>query len=224
MMKIYIATIFLLICATHSVAYADSATVPNNGNHQGANYKRIPANLQAMACSEPDQQAGCKIYLSGFADTVAMIFNMNSDMDGICGDAKDLAYEFIQVVQKNPKAREAETHMLLLGLLIKNHGCEKGKEKLYNGVSAGKLLDICKVGDFGFNLCSEYQAGFVNALFFMSEQTATPILCGDQRIINSVNISNMLNDKLQNNFKLRHDPAVKVMLDDLMISMPCSSK
>jgi hypothetical protein len=189
-----------------------------------ATYKRIPAYLQASACSDPEQQADCKIYLAGFADTVAMMYAMNPKENGICGNTTDLIHEFIQEVRKNPKAHDAETHMLLFALLVRNHGCAEGKGRFQYGVSAGSLIDMCRGGDIGFNLCSQYQAGFISALLFLSEQTSTQILCGDQRLINGVSLSNMLNDRLQANFKLRRDPAVTIMLNELMTNMPCPNK
>lgn len=187
-------------------------------------YKRIPASAQALACSGPEQQTDCKFYLAGFADTVAMMYAMNSKTNGICGDTRDLVHEFIKEVRTNPKARDAETHMLLFALLTKNHSCAKIKGRGQSNLSAGYLIDACKTGDVGFNLCSQYQAGFISALLFLSEQTATPILCGDPRLINSVSLSNMLNDRLQADFKLRRDPAVTVMLNELMENMPCPNK
>lgn len=185
---------------------------------------RVPASLQAMTCSDPEQLTGCKIYFAGFADTVAMMYAMNSKANGICGDAADIAHEFIQEVHTNSKARNAETHAVLFALLAKNHSCGKIKGKVHTGISAGYLVDTCKIGELGFNLCSQYEAGFISALLFMSEETAMPIVCGDQRLLNSVTLSSMLKDSLQRNFKLRHDPAVVVMLNELMANMPCQSK
>lgn len=239
MIHVFIVSIVLLISAAHTIAYAneDSPTKESETPEQllkglgfkdapqiTATYKRIPANLQASACSDPEQQTDCKIYLTGFADTVAMMYAMNSKENGVCGNTTELIHEFIQEVQKNPKARDAETHMLLFALLVRNHGCTKGKGRFQYGVSAGSLIDMCRAGDIGFNLCSQYQAGFISALLFLSEQTSTPILCGDQRLINGVSLSNMLNDKLQANFKLRRDPAVTIMLNELMANMPCPNK
>jgi hypothetical protein len=187
-------------------------------------YKRIPAHLQALACSDPEQQIDCKFYLAGFADTVSMMYAMNSKTNGICGDTRDLVHEFIQEVRTSPKARDAETHLLLFALLTKNHSCAKIKGLAQSNFSAGDLIDTCKTGNLGFNLCSQYQTGFISALLFLSEQTAMLILCGDQRLINSASLSNMLNDRLQANFKLRRDPAVTVMLNELMANMPCQNK
>lgn len=197
------------------------APVPKSAS---TSYNRVPASLQAMACSDPEQQAGCKIYFAGFADTVAMMYAMNSKANGICGDTADIVHEFIQEVHTNPKARDAETHAVLFALLAKNHSCGKIKGKVHTGISAGYLVDTCKIGDLGFNLCSQYETGFISALLFISEQTAVPVVCGDQRLLNSVSLSSMLNDSLQSNFKLRRDPAAVVMLNALMANMPCQSK
>jgi hypothetical protein len=189
-----------------------------------ASYNHVPASLQATACSDPEQQAGCKIYFAGFADTVAMMYAMNSKANGICGDTTDIVHEFIQAVQTNPKARDAETHALLFALVAKNHSCNKTNGNVHSGISAGHLVDTCKIGESGFSLCSQYETGFISALLFMSEQIAAPIVCGDQRLLNSVSLSGMFNDSLQSNFKLRRDPAVTVMLNALMASMPCPNR
>ncbi|MBS0586373.1 MAG: hypothetical protein JSS37_00065 [Proteobacteria bacterium] len=185
-------------------------------------YRHIPANIQAIACSDPMQQADCKIYFAGFAHTVDMIFAMNPSMKGVCGDVADLIHEFVHEVRTNLKAREAETHMVLLALLARDHSCAKIRGRIQNPVSAGYLMDMCHAGDFGFNVCSQYQAGFISALLLLSEQNAEPILCGDSRLIDGV--ANMLNNRLQANFRLRRDPAVTVMLNELMANMPCSSR
>lgn len=188
-----------------------------------ATYRHIPANIQAMACSDPQQQADCKIYFAGFAHTVDMMFAINPSTKGVCGDAADLIHEFVHEVRTNPKARETETHVVLLALLARDHNCAKIKGRIQNPVSAGYLIDMCHAGDFGFNLCSQYQAGFFSALLFLSKQTEQTILCGDQRLINSVSMAGMLNDRLRTNFRLRRDPAVAVMLNELMANMPCST-
>lgn len=194
------------------------------GKPLAATYRRIPANLQALACSDPQQQADCKIYVAGFAHTVDLVFAMNPSMKGLCGDTTDLIHEFIQFVRTNPKAREAETHMVLIGLLARDHSCAKLKGRIQNNISAGSLIDMCQAGDLGFNLCSQYLAGFVSALLFLSEQTAEPILCGDERLINGVSMTRLLNERLQANFKLRRDPAVVAMLNELMENMPCPDR
>ena len=192
----------------------------SRGKPLTATYRHIPANIQAMACSDPVQQADCKIYFAGFAHTVDMMFAINPSTKGVCGDAADLIHEFVHEVRTNPKAREAETHMVLLALLARDHNCAKIKGRIQNPVSAGYLIDMCHAGGLGFNVCSQYQAGFISALLFLSEQTAEPILCGDSRLVDGV--ANMLNDRLQANFRLRRDPAVAVMLSELMANMPCS--
>lgn len=194
----------------------------SRGKPLTATYRHIPANIQAMACSDPVQQADCKIYFAGFAHTVALMYAVNSTTSGVCGDTADLIHEFVQEVRTNPKAREAETHMVLFTLLARDHNCAKTKGRIQNSVSAGYLIDMCHAGGLGFNLCSQYQAGFISALLFLSKQTEKPILCGDQRLLNAVSVSGMLNDRLQANFRLRRDPAVAIMLNELMANMPCS--
>lgn len=186
-----------------------------------ATYKRVPASVEALVCSDPMQQADCKIYFAGFAHTVDLIFAMNPSMKGVCGDTTDLVHEFVNEVATNPKARDAETHIVLFALLAGNHKCTNSKRRILNRVSAGSLLDLCQAGDYGFQSCSQYQFGFISALLFLSEQTSQPILCGDERLIGSV--ANMLNDRLHANFQLRRDPAVAVMLTELMANMPCNS-
>ncbi|MBB5315879.1 hypothetical protein [Tunturibacter empetritectus] len=192
-------------------------------------YNHIPANMEALVCSDPEQQADCKIYFAGFAHTLDLIFATDSKGDagdGLCGDISDLIYEFAHEVQTNPKARTEETHTVLATLLIRDHNCSKrkGQSRIQNHVSAGELIDMCHAGDIAFSSCSQYQAGFLSAVLFVSEQTGKPVLCGDQRLINPLSVSTMLNDRLQANFRLRRDPAVAVMLDELKANMPCSSK
>lgn len=189
-----------------------------------ATYRRIPANVEALVCSDPEQQADCKVYFDGFAHTLDLIFatDPKGDVgDGLCGDISDLIYEFVHEVQTNPKARSAETHTVLTTVLVRDHNCTKIKGRIQNNVSAGELIDMCHAGDAGFNLCSQYQAGFLSAVLFVSELTQKPTLCGDQRLIDPVIVSRMLNEGLQANFRLRRDPAVAVMLNELKVNMPC---
>jgi hypothetical protein len=169
-------------------------------------------------------QSECKLYFAGFTHTVALIYSMDSTTNGVCGDTSDLVYEFVNEVRKNKKARESETHMVLFALLARDHSCGNIKDRIKNGISAGSLIDMCHAGDLGFYTCSQYQEGFISALLFLSEQTGEPILCGDQRLINSVSVSGILNSRLQENFRLRRDSAVVVMLHELMEKMPCPSK
>ena len=190
-----------------------------------ATYRHIPADAQALACSDPTEQADCKMYFAGFAHTVDLMLatdpSTKGDGDGVCGDIADLVYEFAHEVQTNPKARKAEAHMVLFGLLARDHNCARIKGRIQNRVSAGELIDMCHAGDIGFNLCSQYQAGFISALLFVSEQTRKPILCGDQRLINPLSVARILNDRLQANFRIRRDPAVAVMLNELKAYMSC---
>lgn len=186
-------------------------------------YKRVPASFEAMVCSDPMQQADCKIYFAGFAHTVDMVFAMNPLTKGLCGDATDLIHEFVHEVEINPKARELETHTVLFALLARDHSCAKIKGRIQNPVSAGYLMDMCNAGDFGFKACSQYQAGFVGALLFLSEQTAETLLCGRDSQVTSMNVTRLLNNRLHADFRLRRDPTVVVMLNELMANMPCSA-
>ena len=249
--RICFVAVLFLISSMHEIAFADEGAVQNSPENkqeclQGSctktpaqlfkelgfkedqqaalTYKHIPANVQALACSASDQQADCKMYMAGFADTVAMMYAMNSNSSGVCGDTSDLMHEFIHAVQENPKAREAETHKLLFALLAKNHSCKTVQERGYSYLTVGSLIDICKAGDIGYGLCSQYEAGFISALLFISERTETAVLCGDRRLINSVSLSNMLNEKQQEDYKVRRDSAVKVMSKELMSVMPCSNQ
>lgn len=192
------------------------------GKPLAATYNRRAAHLQALVCSDPQQQADCKIYFAGFADMVALMYAMNSKTNGLCGSATDLIHEFIQEVRTNPKARDGEAHMVLFALLARDHSCTKIRGRFQYSVSAGSLMDMCHIGNLGFNLCSQYQAGFISALLFLSEQAGEPILCGHESLITSVNVTSLLNERLQTDFKLRRDPAVMVMLDGLRSNMPCN--
>lgn len=195
----------------------------SRGKPLAATYNRRASHLQALVCSDPQQQADCKIYFAGFADMVALMYAMNSKTSGLCGSTTDLAHEFIQEVRTNPKARDGEAHMVLFSLLARDHSCAKVKGRFQYSVSAGSLMDMCRIGDIGFNLCSQYQAGFISALLFLSEQTGKPILCGHESLITSANVTSLLNERLQTDFKLRRDPAVMVMLNGLMSNMPCKT-
>jgi hypothetical protein len=117
-----------------------------------AGYLHIPARLEVLACSDPDQQADCKFYFAGFAHTLDLIFAADPKGDagdGLCGDISDLIYEFEHEVQTNPKARSAETPTVLAMLLIRNHNCAKlkGQDHIQSGLSAGELIDVCHAGD-----------------------------------------------------------------------------
>ena len=186
-----------------------------------ATYNRRAANLQALVCSDPQQQAYCKLYMDGFADMVALMYAMNSKENGLCGSTADLVHEFIQEVRTNPTARDGEAHMVLFALLAKGHSCKKVKGPFWYSMSAGSLMDMCLIGDMGFSLCSQYQAGFISAVLFLSEKAGEPILCGHESLIE--NVTNQLNKSLQSDFKLRRDPAVMVMLNVLMSNMPCNT-
>lgn len=193
------------------------------GKRLTVTYKHIPASFQASVCADPQQQADCKSYFAGFAHTVDMIFAMNPLTKGVCGDTTDLIYEFMHELRTNPKARELETHMVLFALLARDHSCAKIKNRIQNPLSAGYLMDMCDTGAFGFHACSHYQAGFVGALLFLSEQTAEPILCGGDFQVSSMNVIRLLRNRLLADFRLRREPAVVVMFSDLLADMPCSA-
>jgi hypothetical protein len=194
-----------------------------------ARYNHLPANLKVLSCSDPEQQDDCKIYFAGFAHTLDLMIatDPKGDVgDGLCGDISDFIYEFAHEVQTNPKARTAETRTVMATVLIRDHNCAKlkGQDRIENHVSAGKLIDLCHAGDIGFSSCEQYQAGFLSAVLFASELRGKPILCGDPSLINPLNVAQILNNGLQADFRLRRDPAVAVMLDELKANMPCPSK
>jgi hypothetical protein len=112
-----------------------------------AAYSHVPANLEVLACSDPDQQADCKIHFAGFAHTLDLIFATDPKSapgDGLRGDISDLIYEFAHEVQTNPKAHSEETHIVLATVLIRDHNCAKlkGQNRIQNNVSAGNLIDM----------------------------------------------------------------------------------
>ena len=196
---------------------------------RGVTYDQIPADVESLICTDPTLKSDCKAYFAGFADTLDLIFATDPKGkagDGLCGDISDLNYEFAHEVQTNPKARSGETHAVLTMLLIRDHNCAtlKGEARIQNNVSAGWFVDTCHFGEIGYSFCLQYQGGFFNSLLFSSEMTGQPVLCGDQRLLNTVSLSKMLNDRLLANFKLRRNPAVAVMLDTLKENMPCPNK
>jgi hypothetical protein len=184
-------------------------------NHHAA------AGVQASACEYPDQKADCEMYISGFTDTVNMVIvDGGSDQATkmLCGNTNtpDLIAEFEQEARKTP---QADTDAVLIRLITTNHLCPKKAVQVYTPKSAGELIDLCHTGDTGFNLCSQYQWGFLDALFFMAEKTKTHVLCGDMRIVDSSIV--MLNNELQADYRLRQKPAVWLMLGALQKQMPC---
>ncbi len=175
------------------------------------------AELQALQCSNSDEQPGCKMYYAGFAHTIDMRFT-----EHLCGNVDDLLYEFEHEVRTNPAVRKWRGGTVLLSLLAKNHDCTKIKGRIQNRMSAGNLIDMCHTGEVGFNLCTYYTAGFIDALAFESKVAERTLLCGDQRIIDRANVARLLNDKLNADFRLRRDSAVAVMFNELAAHMPCS--
>jgi hypothetical protein len=209
-------------------AYAvQAARLESRQANAPVTYNHIPAGVEALVCTDPEQQDDCKIYFAGFAHTVDLIFATDPKGevgDGLCGDISDLIYEFAHEVQTNPKARGEETHTVLMALLIRDHNCAKIKgHRIQNLVSAGVLIDMCHAGDTGFSSCSQYQAGFLSAVLFVTEQTKNPMLCGDQRFISPLSVAKILNDRLLADFRLRRDSAVAVMLTGLKTNLPCLS-
>src|ERR1035441_7843761 len=138
----------------------------------------VRAGVQALACEYPDQKPGCEMYIAGFTDTVNTVMVGGESTKMLCGstDSSDLVAEFEKEARKSP---EADTDAALFQLLKTKHMCEGNKAPIYNPRSAGGLIDMCHTGDIGFNLCSLYQWGFLDSLFFMSAQTKIPILCGN---------------------------------------------
>ncbi|MEZ0231539.1 MAG: hypothetical protein ACAH12_01765 [Methylophilaceae bacterium] len=186
-------------------------------------YIHSPANLEAKICSDPQQEANCKFYMAGFSDTITMLFSINPSIGGLCRSTGNLMYEFIQEVHDNQNASQAETHMVLYALLTKNQNCGKTKSPFQYFLSAGSLLDMCHAGDIGFDLCSRYQAGFISALLFLSEETGEPILCGHESWVTSANLTSLLNNTLKADYQLHRNSATEVMLHQLMANMPCPS-
>jgi len=185
---------------------------------QSTSFAGTSAERQALQCSNPDEQAECKMYYAGFAYTVDIRFK-----EHLCGNVDDLLYEFENEVRINPAVRKQKGGMVLFSILAKNHSCEKVKGRIQNRMTAGNLIDMCHAGDIGFNLCTYYMAGFTDALAIESKLTEKAILCGDARIMERANVARMLNDKLHDNFRLRRDSAVEVMFNDLVTEMPCST-
>lgn len=193
------------------------------GQPLNVTYNHVPASLKALACAQPDDSTECKFYFDGFAETVAMIYASSSKGNGICGNTDHFVDEFLNEVRSNKKSSDTETHQLLFSLLVKNHSCSKKNNKSILSLSAGYLLNTCQTGDVGFKLCSQYEAGFVSAILFLSEKTATPILCGHPGLIEPTSISNQLNDAIKADPALANDAAVTVMFDFLSERMPCGN-
>ena len=219
-----------LVCLIASFAITPAlrgvqVTSPSSQSIGQATYPHVPAYLEALTCSDPEQQSDCKTYFAGFAQTIGLILMTDPSTKvsgmGVCGDITDLVHEFIQEVRNNPKAQKEDTHAFLFGILVRDHNCAKIKEPIQNQLSAGHLIDMCHAGDIGFSVCSQYQAGFLGALLFVSEQTGTPILCGDQRLISPLTVAQVLNERLEADYHLRRDPAVTVMLNEMKAKMPC---
>ncbi len=187
-------------------------------------YPHIKAETEALACSDDTQAADCKSYFAGFAQMLDLLLatdeSTKDDPKGLCGDLSDLVPEFIHAVRTEHKYAGYESHMLLFGLLTGKHACTAAHTRIQT-VSAGRLLDTCHLSESGFQLCSQYEAGALSALLFVSEQTRKPLLCGDSRLVDPVPVSQMLNEGLQADFALRASPAVAIILSLLKKQMPC---
>ena len=138
----------------------------------------------------------------------------------LCGDVSELLPEFIHAVRTEPKYNDYESHRLLFGLLTGRHTCSSSNVPIQT-VSAGRLLDTCHLGEAGFQLCSQYEAGTFSALLFVSEQTRKPLLCGDFHLVDPVPLSQMLNGSLQADFHPRASSAVAIIFSLLKDQMPC---
>ena len=182
-------------------------------------YHKEGSELTSLTCLTPDGEADCKLYMSGFADTIAYVTGSNPKMSGLCGSSTDLFHEFMQEVRTNPKARGGETHMVLFALLTQRHRCVK---QSWYGMSAGSLMDMCRTGDIGFSLCSNYARGVLSALLFMTNETGEHF-CGDERLLNNLTLTTLLNERLESDFKLRRKMAAAVMADALDSKMSCDA-
>lgn len=193
------------------------ATVPKA--HGQAFSHHIPAGGQALACKHPDEQLDCKMFMAGFTDMMNVMLIDGESSKMLCGslDTPDLIAEFDEEARKTP---QADTDAVLFRLLKTNHLCERKPVQPYRPTTAGELNDLCHSGDAGFQLCSEYQGGVLEFIFFTSEQTKLPILCGDMRIL--TNATAMLSNELEADYKLRQKPAVSLMFGALQKHLPCA--
>lgn len=170
---------------------------------------------EAAICGDPINASDCKMYIAGFADTVQMAFVLSNPRRSICNDLKNLMYEFIREVKTNPNVRHKDADHVLYDLLTKSSTCG---EIEFHEMSAGDFLDICLMGDVGFNLCSEYRAGASNALFLLDEGKYH-LLCGNRNL--SLNVIPNLREKLEEDYTLRSKPATYVIAQTLSSLMPC---
>jgi hypothetical protein len=198
-------------------AAGQTSAAPDASVQVQPHHHRVPAGVQALTCE--DQKLDCEMYIAGFTDTVNMMLVDGESTKMLCGDlgTADLIAEFAQEARKNA---QADTDAVLFELLKTNHLCAREPVQVYKPKSAGQVIDLCHAGDTGFSLCSQYQGGFLECLFFMSEQTKTPVLCGDMRVVDSSMM--MLNNEVQADFRLRRKPAVWLMLGALQKQMPCA--
>jgi hypothetical protein len=173
------------------------------------------AEFEAMLCSDPVSIQGCKIYMSGFADTVQMAFALSTPRKIVCNDLPNLVYEFIREVRTNPEARKKDTQHVLYDLLTKNATC--GDIKVHD-LTAGDFIDTCLNGSIGFDVCSNYRTGATDALFLIDEGKAHA-LCGDRN--RAFSVVPQMRLKLEADYKLRNEPASKVIAAVLLSLMPC---
>ena len=192
------------------------ATVPKAQGQASSHH--IPAGGQALACKYPDEQSDCKMFIAGFTDMMNLMLVDGESSKMLCGnlDTPDLIAEFDEEARKTP---QADTDEVLFRLLKTNHLCERKPAQFYRPTTAGELNDLCHSGDVGFQLCSEYQGGFLEFIFFTSEQTKVQVLCGDMRIVSNATV--MLSNALDADYKLRQKPAVSLMLGALQQRLPC---
>ena len=199
-------------------AAGQTGTSENAAGQLQSPYHRVAAGVKALACEYQDEKLGCEMYVLGVTDAANMVLVAGDSTRMLCGrlDAPDLIAEFTGEAVKNP---QTDTVALLLQLLKANHLCAKGPKQVYTPRSAGQLVDLCHAGDDGYELCSQYQRGFLDSLFFMSEQTKTPLLCGDMRVVD--NSMMMLDSEVQADSRLRQQPAVSLIFEALQKQLPC---
>lgn len=171
---------------------------------------------EAIACGDLSNALHCKTYISGFADTAQMILTLSTPSRPVCNDLPNLMYEFIHEVTVNPKARQEDTQHVLFDLLTRDTSC---KTASVHGLTAGDFMEVCKDGFTAFNICSEYQAGFLDAAFLLDADGKSHALCGNRGT--AVNVIPRMNEQLQADYTLRSKPAALVMLKVLFALMPC---
>ncbi|RZU41120.1 hypothetical protein [Edaphobacter modestus] len=176
---------------------------------------RESAATEAIVCGDPVNTPDCKMYVSGFADIVQMIFAVADPKKTVCNDLSNFLYEFIHEVQTNPEARKKDTQHVLYDLLTRDATCDEVKVR---DLTAGHFIDTCLAGDIGFDLCSGYRMGATDALFLLDEGK-DHALCGDKNL--AFNVIPQMKLKLEADYKLRARPASEVITRVLFSLMPC---